>query len=129
MKTIFISGDGVAACCCAYLLKQPGFRVAVKRRERPRLPAILLSDAALALIQGVFGELSFNQPHPIRRRVVAWGPVPRFLRLSTRRASLFLIPNAPGTALVLAVGDSADLGNRPDFRYQLSGLSLQPTAG
>jgi len=74
MKTIFISGDGVAACCCANLLKQAGFRVAVKRRERPRLPAILLSDAALALIQGVFGELSFDQPHPIRRRVVAWGP-------------------------------------------------------
>src|SRR5579862_8940484 len=74
MKYIIIHGDGVGACCCAYLLKQAGFRVAVKRNERHRLPAILLSDAALALIQGVFGGLSFDQSHPIRSRVVAWGP-------------------------------------------------------
>jgi 2-polyprenyl-6-methoxyphenol hydroxylase-like FAD-dependent oxidoreductase len=74
MKSVIIRGDGVAACCCAYLLKQAGFRVAVKRGERPRLPAILLSDAALGLIQGVFGALSFDQSHPIRSRVVAWSP-------------------------------------------------------
>jgi len=179
MKNIFISGDGVAACCCAYLLKQAGFRVAAKRNERPRLPAILLSDAALGLIQGVFGDLSFDQSHPIRRRVVAWGldsqvvtvdhsarvvseqgllaklwsrvdvddyedgdwkifasrPLPLGAieqRFGTRTASvvpvtlkdtadrsscwieslengwLFLIPNAPGTALVLAVGDPTE---------------------
>ena len=178
MKTIFISGDGVAACSCAYLLKQAGFRVAVKRSERPRLPVILLSDAAVALIQGVFGELSFDQSHPIRRRVVAWGPDSQVVtvdhsarvvseqdllaklwsrvdlddcedgdwtifssrplppgaierRFGDRTASvvrvtlkdksdsgacwieslengwLFLIPNAPGTAFVLAVGDFA----------------------
>jgi 2-polyprenyl-6-methoxyphenol hydroxylase-like FAD-dependent oxidoreductase len=74
MKSAVIHGEGVAACCCAYLLKQAGFRVAVKRSERLRLPAILLSDAALALIQGVFGDLSFDHSHPIRSRVVAWGP-------------------------------------------------------
>jgi hypothetical protein len=179
MKTIFISGDGVAACCGAYLLKQAGFRVAVKRGERPRLPAILLSDAALALIQGVFGELSFDQSHAIRNRVVAWGPDAQVVtvdhsarvvseqsllanlwsrvdlddhedgdwtilaskplppgameqRFGTRTASvaqvtlkgtvdpsscwieslesgwLFLIPNAPRTAFVLAVGDRAE---------------------
>ncbi|MBZ5673596.1 MAG: hypothetical protein LAP61_05060 [Acidobacteriia bacterium] len=179
MKNIFISGDGVAACCCAYLLQKAGFRVAVKRNERPRLPAILLSDAALALIQGVFGDLSFDQSHLIRRRVVAWGPdsqavtVDHFARVvseqnllaklwsrvdldpegdtdwtifssrplppgaieqrfGTRTASvvqvsltdqsdsascwiesiqngwLFLIPDGPGTALVLAVGGPAE---------------------
>jgi len=74
MKKIFISGDGVAACCCAFLLKKAGFGVFVRRGERPRLPAILLSDAALNLIQGVFGDLSFGHCHAIRSRVVAWGP-------------------------------------------------------
>jgi len=179
MKKIFISGDGVAACSCAYLLKQAGFRVAVSRGERPRLPAILLSDAALGLIQGVFGDLSFDHSHPIQSRVVAWGPESQVVtvdhsarvvseqgllaklwsrvdvdpegeadwtifssrplppgaieqRFGTRTASvvqvtlkdksdsracwiesleggwLFLIPNAPGTALVLSVGDPAE---------------------
>ena len=181
MKNIFISGDGVAACCCAYILKQAGFRVAVKRSERPRLPAILLSDAALALIQGVFGDLSFDDSHLIRHRVVARGAdsrgvafahsalvvseqgllaklwsrvdldddddhqdcdgtifasrplpakaveqnfgkraatvVPVSLKDTSDSTScwieslengwLFLIPNAPGSALVLAVGDPA----------------------
>jgi flavin-dependent dehydrogenase len=179
MKSAVIHGEGVAACCCAYLLKQAGFRVAAKRSERPRLPAILLSDAALALIQGVFGDLSLDPSHPIRSRVVAWGPdspsvtvdhSARVLseqglltklwsrvdlddhaegdwtvfssrplppgaiehRYGTRVASvvqvrlkdgsdsaacwieslengwLFLIPNAPGTAFVLASGDLAE---------------------
>jgi hypothetical protein len=81
MKNIFISGDGVAACCCSYLLKQAGFRVEVKRGDRPRLPAILLSDAALALIQGVFGDLSLDPSHAIRNRVVAWGPDAQVLTL------------------------------------------------
>jgi flavin-dependent dehydrogenase len=74
MKNIFISGDGVAACCCAYLLRQAGAKVAVSRRDRPRVPAILLSESAVRLIEGVFGELSFGEPHRIRRRMVAWGP-------------------------------------------------------
>lgn len=179
MKSVVIHGEGVAACCCAYLLKQAGFRVAVKRSERLRLPAILLSDMALALIQGVFGDLSFDESHPIRSRVVAWGPDARSVtvdhsarvvseqgllaklwsrvdlddhgdgdwtvfssrplppggieqRFGIRGASvlqvrlkdgsdfaaccieslengwLFLIPNAPGTAFVLAIGDLAE---------------------
>ena len=74
MRSVFISGDGVAACCCAYLLKQAGFRVSAQRHPRPRLPAILLSDAALALIQGIFGQLSLDHLPRIQRRVVAWGP-------------------------------------------------------
>jgi hypothetical protein len=73
MKRIFISGDGVAACCCAYLLQQAGMKVSVRPSERPRLPAILLSDAALGLIQGVFGDLSLTDSHLIRSRVVMWG--------------------------------------------------------
>ena len=177
MKNIFISGDGVAACCCAYLLKKAGVKVAVRRSDRPRLPAILLSESALILMKGVFGELSFGQWHRIRRRMVAWGPDAKAVAVDhsalvvseqslltalwstvdldeggdadwtifasrplppstsdrpfgTRTASvvpvtlaqgtdpsscwiesldqgwLFLIPNAAGSALVLAVGDS-----------------------
>ena len=176
MKNIFISGNGVAACCCAYLLKKAGMRVALQHSDRPRLPAILLSESALSLMEGVFGELSFGQSHRISRRMVAWGrdakavavahsawvvseqsllaalwskvdlddegepdwtifasrPVPTEIsdqRFGTRTASvvtvtlaegtdasscwieslddgwLFLIPNAPGRALVLGVGD------------------------
>jgi len=153
-------------------------RVAVRRSDRPRLPAILLSESALSLMESVFGELSFGKSHRIRRRIVAWGSEAQAIavdhsawvvseqsllaalwsrvdadeegeadwaifasrslpagasnqRFGTRTASvipvtlaertdasscwiesldqgwLFLIPNAPGSALVLGVGDSA----------------------
>jgi len=46
----------------------------MERVNRPRVPAIMLSDAALALIRDVFGRPSlFSELPCIRRRVVEWG--------------------------------------------------------
>ena len=73
MASVVVRGDGVAACCCAHLLRVAGCQVAMQRVDRPRLPALLISEAALALIRDVFGrpELFSGIPR-IRRRVVAW---------------------------------------------------------
>ena len=75
MDGVLIRGDGVAAACCAHLLGYAGFRVAVERLHRPKVPAILLSDSAMRLIEDVLGrnDLFSNLPR-IERRVVAWGP-------------------------------------------------------
>jgi len=74
MNQIAIQGDGVAASCCAYLLGNAGMQVTLHPIERPRLPAILLGDHALALIRDIFNrsDLFCDAPH-IRKRVVAWG--------------------------------------------------------
>lgn len=64
----------MAAYCCAHLLHNAGFRVAMERPARPRVPAIMLGDSALALIRDVFGRPSLFAELPrIERRVVAWG--------------------------------------------------------
>ena len=74
MTTIRIQGDGVAAYCSAHLLGRAGCRVSLRRTDRPKLPAILLSDAALALIREVFDRPDVFRDSPrIRRRIVAWG--------------------------------------------------------
>jgi hypothetical protein len=71
---VVIRGDGVAAYCCAHLLAQAGFQVSLESADRPRLPAILLGDQALALIRDVFGQPALFADSPrIRKRVVAWG--------------------------------------------------------
>ena len=70
---IVIKGDGVAAYCSLRLLKMAGHRAMLARTERPRLPAIMLGDASLALIRDVFDrpDLFRNLPR-IQRRIVAW---------------------------------------------------------
>jgi len=69
-----IHGDGVAALCCAHLLNRAGFLLAWERTSRPRLPAILLSQPALALMRDVFDRPGLlQQAHHITRRVVQWG--------------------------------------------------------
>jgi hypothetical protein len=74
---ICIQGDGVAAYCSAHLLGRAGYRVSLHRTDRPRLPAIMLSDAALALIREVFERPdAFRDAPSIRRRIVAWGKTP-----------------------------------------------------
>jgi hypothetical protein len=72
--SVAIRGDGVAAYCCAHLLHDAGFRVALERHDRPRVPAIMLSDAAVALIRDVFARpsLFFGLPR-IEQRCVVWG--------------------------------------------------------
>jgi hypothetical protein len=74
VKSVTIRGGGVAGCCCARLLKRAGFSVAVEQVDRPRLPAIMLSETTQKLLQDVFeaNEL-FQGLHRIRRRMVLWG--------------------------------------------------------
>jgi hypothetical protein len=70
---VTIRGDGVAAYCCAYLLSKAGFGVKLEAVDRPRLPVILLSDQALALLRDVFEQPHLFADAPrVWRRVVAW---------------------------------------------------------
>ena len=74
MANIAIQGDGVAACCSAFLLQRAGNRVSLKQAIRSRVPAIMLSGAALELIRDVFGNPDLLRgAHRIQKRVVAWG--------------------------------------------------------
>ena len=74
MTRVTIRGDGVAAYCCAYLLGKFGFDVVLQPMDRPRLPVIMLSDHALALIRDIFDQNDlFRDAPPIRKRMVAWG--------------------------------------------------------
>src|SRR5580700_1922171 len=71
---VLIRGDGVAARCCAHLLSRSGMPVSLQPTDRPRLPAIMLSEPAQALIREVFGrEHLFRDLPRIRKRIVAWG--------------------------------------------------------
>ncbi len=71
---VLIRGDGVAARCCAHLLSRTGVAVSFQPVDRARLPAILLSEAAQALIREVFTRDDlFGGLPSIRRRVVKWG--------------------------------------------------------
>lgn len=79
---ITIRGDGVAAYCCAYLLSKAGIQNVLERVDRPRLPAIMLSDHALALIRDVFDKQDLFQDAPrVEKRIVAWEPDSRPLAL------------------------------------------------
>jgi hypothetical protein len=72
---LIVRGDGVAAYCCAYLLTKAGFRIDLQPVERPRLPAIMLGEQALALTRDIFDQPGLFADAPrIRKRVVAWGP-------------------------------------------------------
>ncbi|MES2159212.1 MAG: hypothetical protein V4512_15540 [Pseudomonadota bacterium] len=71
---VAIKGSGIAATTCAYLLNRAGLRVARQAAHRAPVPTILLSEAALSLVRGIFerADLFADSPH-IMRRVVAWG--------------------------------------------------------
>jgi len=57
-----------------HLLTRAGFAPALELTARPRLPAIMLSDAALGLVRDVFDRPElFRSAHRITRRVVQWG--------------------------------------------------------
>jgi len=72
--SVGIRGDGVAARCCAHLLGEAGFRVSFEPGSRPRVPAIMLGDAAQQLIRDIFERDDLFRGLPkITRRMVAWG--------------------------------------------------------
>lgn len=74
MKPVLIRGDGVAAYCCAHLLERAGVRVTMDRPERARLPAIMLSEAAVRMMAEVFGRPDlFGDLPRIASRSVLWG--------------------------------------------------------
>jgi hypothetical protein len=71
---IVIRGDSAAAWCCAHLLTNAGFKLLLHRTGRPRLPAIMLSEAALLMMRDVFERPDLFRTAPrITRRVVQWG--------------------------------------------------------
>jgi hypothetical protein len=71
---VLIRGDGVAARCCAYLLRQAGYGISFESVNRPRIPVIMLSDTAQGLIREIFQKDSLFRDLPrIEKRIVAWG--------------------------------------------------------
>lgn len=77
LRSVLIRGDGIAAACCAHLLRNAGIAVRIERPERPKVPALLVSDPALALMRDVFGRPDLLADRArVRRRVVAWGDAP-----------------------------------------------------
>jgi hypothetical protein len=74
MLRVLVRGDGIAARCCEHLLHQAGCEVVSDHLDRPRLPAIMLGGAAVAMMRDVFGQQQlFHGMHQIKKRVVAWG--------------------------------------------------------
>jgi hypothetical protein len=63
----------VAASCCTHLLGAAGFRVSHDENQRPRIPAVLLSEAAQSLLCDVYARPDlFHGLFQIDRRIVAW---------------------------------------------------------
>ena len=74
MTDVLIRGAGVAASCCAQLLRQPGIRLKIEAADRPSQPAIMLSETTQKLLHDVFGGENLFEGLPrIHTRVVAWG--------------------------------------------------------
>lgn len=73
---ISLRGDGIAACCSAYLLSASGFVPRMEPlRDAAQRPVILIGQNAQHLIRDVFQVAGlFAGANPIRRRVVRWGP-------------------------------------------------------
>ncbi len=103
---VLIRGDGVAARCCAHLLRTAGVLVAFEAVGRARVPAILLSDTAVALLRDVFGNPVLLQAAPrIRKRIVAWGEPPVVLEHSGHVVSEDVLLAALGNASSDRAGD------------------------
>jgi 2-polyprenyl-6-methoxyphenol hydroxylase-like FAD-dependent oxidoreductase len=73
-QTVLIEGDGIAACCCAHLLRDSGLEVRLVSSTRPKPPTILVSEATQALLVDIFEDPNlFRGSAAIRKRIVAWG--------------------------------------------------------
>lgn len=74
LRSVLIKGDGIAAACCAHLLRKAGLDVRLTAPERPKVPALLVSEPALALMRDVFERPDLLTDRPrVSRRIVAWG--------------------------------------------------------
>lgn len=124
VRSVLIRGDGIAAACCAHLLRKAGLQARIERSARPKVPALLVSDPALALMRDVFGRPDLLHSHRrVQRRVVAWGAAPP--------ASL------PHGAVAIAeadlldslrVGDEPDSTTAPDFVIHAAGAPPEGSA-
>jgi hypothetical protein len=71
---VTVRGAGIAARCSVHLLTGAGIDVHLEAGGRPPVPAVLLSDTALALMRDCLGQPALlAEAARIRRRVVAWG--------------------------------------------------------
>ncbi|MGD9810971.1 MAG: hypothetical protein AB7U35_06495 [Sphingobium sp.] len=69
-----IDGGGVTAACCRHLLSLTGIDVRQTELSRAGVPAIMLSDAARALLRDCLSRPDlFEDNARITRRIVAWG--------------------------------------------------------
>ena len=70
---VAIHGQGIAASCCATLLREQQPIIVPAETSRPRLAAVLISDGTQALLREIFqNEKLFEGLPKIRKRVVAW---------------------------------------------------------
>ena len=75
LPAVRIEGSGLAACCCARLLRDAGVPVFAERASRQGVPVILIPEATSSLLAAVFHRENPLAGQPlIRRRIVAWGP-------------------------------------------------------
>lgn len=74
MSQVVIDGSGVAACCCAKLLRMSGSTVSVDPQFRNAGPVLMLSEQTQKLLADIFHTKSlFPGAIQIRQRVVLWG--------------------------------------------------------
>lgn len=103
MELVSIHGEGIAARCCAHLLRAGGVAVSTLPVGRPQVPVIMLSDAAVGLIRDAFGRQDLLQTLPrITKRFVLWGA----------EASPLVLPHAAGVVseegLLQGLGPAGD---------------------
>jgi hypothetical protein len=73
--SVLVRGDGVAAVCCVRSLAAHDSPLHVVKTARPKLAALLLSEATQSLLTDLFADTDLFTGFPrIRKRVVAWGP-------------------------------------------------------
>ncbi len=114
--TVRISGTGIASSCCAHLLSRQGIEAEIATVDRPPVPAILLSDAALGLLRDVFARPTLFADRPrIERRMVAWGGGDA---VAVAHGGVVVSESDLADALPLRVGDRA-LG-APSFTVHTS---------
>jgi len=126
---VLIRGDGIAACCCAHLLNKAGIPVAIEPSSRPKVPALMLSDPAQALISDVFEQHDLFRDAPrVERRIVAWGrnaqPIPlphSAVIISEEKLSQRLRPAVPeftgGAAPAWTIHSSPPLPPSTEHRF------------
>jgi hypothetical protein len=74
MRYVRIRGGGVAGRGSAHLLARAGFQTVVESINRPRVPAIMLSETTQKLLQDTFDRPGLFRDLPrIRKRIVTWG--------------------------------------------------------